>query len=117
VDVVVARDSRRTRVSVIVLAVFGSLGVGYALLGGFAMLAEGAYQPLLIVLGGLTGLTLISAAWVATHKPSDTAGANIGRTVLGVLTISGVLVSVGALLMLSAVILLLVVCLSTSGKC
>jgi hypothetical protein len=117
VDLTVARDNHGMSCLMIGLAILGSLGVSYALLGGFAILKQGEYQPLFFVLGVLTVLTLISAGWVWVRKPSRTVGANIGRTFLGVLTISGVLVGVGGLLMLAALILLFAVCLSSGGKC
>jgi hypothetical protein len=117
VDVEVRRDKRGTSVLMILLAALGSIGVAYALLGSFVMLREGEFLPLFCVLGVAVVLTLISAAWVATHEPGETPAANIGRTVLGVLTISGVIIGVGTLLVVAGLILLFAVCLSNGGKC
>lgn len=117
-DVDVRRDNRGVKGSVIVLAVLGSLGVCYALFGSLVLAQEDrVIQPLLLTLGVLAVLTLISACWVFVHRPSETTGANIGRTILGVLTISGALVGIGLLLAVAGVILLFVVCLSSGGKC
>lgn len=102
----------------VVLAVLGSLGISYALFGSLMMAQEErTIQPLLATLGVLALLTAGSAFWVFVRKPSATTGANVGRTLLGVLTLSGVLVGVGFLLTVAGVILLFVVCLSTGGKC
>ena len=116
-DVDVRRDSRRTGCLMTLLPVMGGAGIAYAFAGGFSLLGQGEFRPLLVLLGVLTMLTLVSAGWVATHKPSGTPGANIGRTVLSLLTITGAIVGVGGLLMVAGVILLFVVCLSTGGKC
>jgi hypothetical protein len=111
-DVDVRRDNQGVKGSVVVLAVLGILGICYALFGSLVMAQEEkAIQPLLITLGMLAVLTAISAFWVFVRRPSETIGANIGRTVLGVLRISGVMMGVGVLLMLAAWIVLFVVCL------
>lgn len=116
-DVDVRRDNQRTGCLMTGLPVIGGIGIGYALLVSVAQLTEGWFQPLLVILGVLTVLTLLSAGWIAATKPSETPGAYIGRTVLGVLTVTGAIVSVGGLLLVAGVILLFVVCLSTGGKC
>jgi hypothetical protein len=118
VDVDVRRDSRGTSVLMIVLAVFGGLGVSYALLVGFAIAAEDrAVEPLLILLGVLAVITVISGLLVFARRPSPTMGANIGRTILGALSITGAVVLVGFLLMVALFIFALVVCLANGGKC
>ncbi|HEY7311713.1 MAG TPA: hypothetical protein VH643_20290 [Gemmataceae bacterium] len=118
VDRDVRRDQRGVKGSVVVLAVLGSLGICYALFGSLVVAQEDrTIQPLLATLGVLALLTAGSAFWVFVRRPSETTGANIGRTLLGVLTLSGVLVGVGFLLAVAGVILLFVVCLSTGGKC
>lgn len=116
-DMDVRRDNRGVKGSVIVLAVLGSLGICYALMGSFfGGVMEGEVWPMLVVLGVLAVLTAISALWVFS-RPSETIGSNIGRTVLGVLTITGALFGVGFLLAVAGMILMLVVCLSNGGKC
>ncbi len=107
VDVDVRRDSRRTSGCLIALAVLGGIGVSWALLGGIVAANEGADGVLLSILGFLLMLTVVSAVWVFAHHPGETPGAHIGRTMLGVLTISGVLV----LLLVAVLIFLFVVCL------
>jgi hypothetical protein len=117
VDVEARWDNRGTSALTIVLAVLGSLGIGYALLGSVTLVRAGLYRPVLVLLGGLTILTLISGGYVFSRNPGETAGATIGRALLNVLRISGVIVAVGGLLLLAAVILLFVVCLANGGKC
>jgi hypothetical protein len=117
VDVDVRRDSRRTSGCMIALAVLGALGLVYILLGSAALAKEGTFQPLLIVLGILGVATVISLVRVYGGQPSPSTGRNLGRTVLGVLTISGVIIATGLLLIGAGVIFLLVVCLSHGGKC
>jgi hypothetical protein len=112
-DVDVSRDNRRTGCLMILLPVIGGAGIAYALLGGVAMLGEGEFRPMLILLFVLTVLTLLSAGWGASRPK----GAYLGRTVLGVLTIAGAIIGVGALLCVAALILLFAVCLSSGGKC
>ena len=116
-DVDVRRDNRGVKGGVIVLALLGSLGICFFLFNSLLMAQlNRQIQPLLVLLGVLAVLTLLSALWVFS-RPSQTLGANIGRTVLGVLTITGVLVGVGFLLTVAGVILLFVVCLAKGGKC
>ncbi len=117
VDGDVRRDNRRTGCLMTVLPVLGGLGIAYdlAVLGRFADLTKGDFGPWLFFLGVLMVLTLISAAWVATHQPSETTGGNIGRVVLGVLTVSGAIFGVGVLLGIAGLIFLFVVCLSGGG--
>jgi hypothetical protein len=117
VDLDVRHDTRRTSGCMIALAVLGALGLVYILLGSAALAREGTFQPLLLVLGILAVATLISLARVYGGRPSQSTGRNIGRTVLGVLTISGALVVAGLLLIGAGVIFLLVVCLSHGAKC
>jgi hypothetical protein len=112
-DVEVRRDNRGMRGLLLVLALFGSFGVGYALLGSFALLMSGEYQALLGILGILAVLTVISAVWVAMNRPGETPGAFIGRTMIALLTIVGV----GVALLLAALILLFTVCIAKGGKC
>ena len=117
VDVEARWDKRGTSALTIVLTILGSLGIGYALLGGVSLAGAGLYRPVLVLLGGLTILTLISSGYVFSRNPGETAGATIGRALLNVLRISGVVVIAGGLLLLAAVILLFVVCLANGGKC
>jgi hypothetical protein len=117
VDVDVRRDSQRTNGCLVVLAVLGAIGICYALLGGMAMAQDRIFQPLLLTLGLLAVFTIASIAWVYSHRPSESVSGNIGRTVLGVLTITGAVVTAGFLLVMSGLIILFVVCLANGGKC
>jgi hypothetical protein len=118
VDVDVRRDYRRTGALSIVLAVFGGIGVSYALFLGFAVAQQARTpEPLLVLVGALAAFTAISALMVFVRRPSETVGANIGRTILGVLTISGAIVAVGSLLLAALIVFALVVCLANGGKC
>lgn len=117
-DMDVTRDSRRTGCLMTLLPVLGGIGIAYALLLSFNQLwLVHDLLPLFHVLAVLTLLTLVSAGWVALNKPSGTPGTNIGRTVLGVLTLTGAIIGVGGLLLVAALILLFGVCLSTGGRC
>lgn len=117
VDVDVRRDSQRTNGCLVVLAVLGAIGICYALLGGMAMAHDRIFQPLLVTLGLLAVFTIASIAWVYSHRPSESVSGNIGRTVLGVLTLTGAIVTAGFLLVMAGVIILFVVCLANGGKC
>lgn len=113
IDVDVTRDTRRTGCLMILLPVIGGAGIAYSLLIGVALLKEeGAFQPLLLLLGVLTVLTFLSAGWGVAHRN----GTFLGRTVLRVLTITGVIISVGALLGVAALIFLFAVCLANGAK-
>ncbi len=102
----------------IVLAVLGCPGIAYTFIGSVVIAQEDKiYQPLLLTLGTLATFTVISAVWVFNRRPSPTVGGNIGRTVLGVLSISGAVLAVGFLLVVGTLILLFVVCLANNGKC
>jgi hypothetical protein len=117
VDVDVRRDNRGTSALMIVLAVFGGLGVAYALSIGFALAQESkSLQPILYLLVFLAVITLISGLVVLT-RPSATLGANIGRTILGVLSITGAIIVVGVLSAVAFFIFALAICLSKGGKC
>ena len=108
VDVDVRRDSRRTSGCLIALAVLGGIGVSWALLGSVVVASEsGTLEILFTVLGVLLVFTVSSGLGVFLFRRSATAGANIGRTILGVLAMSGVLV----LLLVAGLIFMFVACL------
>jgi hypothetical protein len=111
------RDSHGASRSTVFLASLGGLGIAYALLGSFTLLKDGEFRPLLILLSVLVIFTLFSAALAANRHPRDTMTGFLGRTILGVLTITGVGVGVGLLLAVAAAIILFAVCLSNGGKC
>ncbi len=118
VDVDVRRDNHRTGPLSFALAILGGIGVSIALLGSFgAAIGDASFGLLRSTMVALVVLTLLSAFTVIGSRPSPTIGANIGRTVLRLLTITGAIIAIGSLLVAAMFIFALVVCLSNGGKC
>jgi hypothetical protein len=115
VDLDVRRDSRRTGVGLILLAVLGGLGILYILVGGAVMMGEGEPGLLLVLVVGLGILGGLSAWQVSRRGQATTTAARVGQTVFGVLTKAGILLAALLILGLAALTFLFIACMTSGG--
>jgi hypothetical protein len=116
VDARVRRDTRRTGVGMVLLAVLGGLGIGYALLGGGAMLVqEGDPSLFLGVLVGLVVLAGVVTLFTLARSRGDFKARGVGRIFLGTLKLAGALIAIGGILTVAAVVFIFAVCALGGG--
>jgi hypothetical protein len=107
-DLDVRRNSRGTGGLLVVLAVLGGLGAGYALLFGIAAWGEGDPALFFLTLAVLFVLGLVNAAIVYTGRRGDARPPGVGRVVVGTLAWVGGLLVLGV----AVLVFLFAVCLA-----
>jgi hypothetical protein len=112
VDVIVRRDSRRTRVGIVLLAVLGGLGLLWALLGTSTtfFFDKGDAAPFLAVLIISFLLFLVSVPITLWRSKRDNSARGVGRVFLTTFALAGGAIVIGALLTLATIVFLLAVC-------
>jgi hypothetical protein len=109
----VRRDTASMGVGMIILAVFGAVGVGWLVLGAIATGDSNIIVPILI---GLLFLLRLGAgiAWVRTR--SNPAAFGIGRVLASSLSLAGALVIGILILGIAAFLFLLAVCATMNAR-
>jgi O-antigen/teichoic acid export membrane protein len=116
-DLDVRRDTKRTSVVLIALAVVGGLGVAFLALQAFTLFTqEQAYQPMLFLAVGLLFLAGLSTLIVFLRSGGNPGAAGVSRVVVGTLAMAGGMMLLGICTGLALFVFLLAVCLSGNGS-
>jgi hypothetical protein len=108
----VRRDVRGTSWLMVILAILGVLGIGYAILIASEVATEGDASVLVGVLSGLLFLTLISTLIVFAKGHGDVRSGGVRRVLVGTLALAGGLTALSCALGLAVLIFFFVACLS-----
>jgi hypothetical protein len=117
VDALVRRDTRRTSGFIILLSTLGVLGLMIAVLVTGGALAQGNFQPVLVLLLCLLALVGVSTIGSLIRGQGDLQGKGAGRIFLNALTLGGGLVAAAALLGFAGLVFAFVVCLAGGRGC
>jgi len=115
-DLDVRRDTKRTSVVLIALAVLGGLGVAFLAWQAFALFTnEQAYQPMLFLAVGLLFLAGLSTLIVYLRSGGNPGAGGVRRVVVGTFAMAGGVMLLGICTGLALFVFLLAVCLSGNG--
>ena len=109
----VHRDTKRTSVVLILLAVLGGLGLSFYFWIGLASVQQGGGQVLIAILLTVLFLSLLTTGimfWRTRDNPSERG---IGRVILGTLAMTGVLFTLSCGIGLAIIVYLFVACLTS----
>lgn len=100
-----------------VWAVLGSFGLIFALLATGGAFAQGSPQPFLLLVGCVFAVVGISALVTLVRSDGALSSRNLGKILLGALSLAGMLIASGGLLVLAGIVFAFVVCLAGGRGC
>lgn len=115
-DVEIQRDTRRTGVGLVILAVLGGLGIANYLFAAGVAAVQGEVRPILIFLVSLAFLVLLSTGLVLWRTRENPAARGVGRVILGTLALAGAVFGVAFVLVVAVIIFLFIVCSLGGGR-